>query len=152
MQTGSFLKVQDLSVELRRGAETRPILRNVSFELAERKVLGIIGESGSGKSVLSRALVNWVRPPLHVTSGRIEHHGRDLLQLSEAEMQGIRGREIGYIGSDPGSALDPTLSVGGQIVEKLRAVEPNLSRAEARSRVISLLEQVRIPSSRNRST
>ena len=111
MRENVFLKVQDLSVELRRSGMSSKILSDVSFELAEREVLGIIGESGSGKSVLSRALVGWIRPPLYVTEGRVEHRGRDLLRLPESEMQAIRGREIGFIGSDPGSALDPTLSV-----------------------------------------
>jgi peptide/nickel transport system ATP-binding protein len=150
MRAKPFLTVADLSVELRRREGSRPILSGIGFDLAEREVLGIIGESGSGKSVLSRALVNWIRPPLYVTGGKVDHRGRDLLHLPDAEMQAIRGKEIGYIGSDPGSALDPTLSVGSQIVEKLRAVEPSISAAEARGRVIGMLEQVRIPSPEQR--
>lgn len=145
-----FLIVDDLSVELRRGDVRRAILNKVSLELTEREVLGIIGESGSGKSVLSRALVNWIRPPLYLTGGKVEHRGRDLIRLPDREMQAIRGKEIGYIGSDPGSSLDPTLSVGSQIVEKLRAVEPGITAVEARRRVLDMLQQVRIPSAEQR--
>jgi peptide/nickel transport system ATP-binding protein len=122
----------------------------VSFTLAKDEVIGIIGESGSGKTVLSHALVNWVRPPLRVTSGSLLYRGRDLLRLSEGEMQPLRGREIAYIGSDPGSALDPTLPVGSQIVEKLCAINPGLSRSEAAAQALRTLDAVRIPSPRQR--
>jgi peptide/nickel transport system ATP-binding protein len=111
-----------------------------------RSVLGIIGESGSGKTVLSRALVNWIKPPLAITSGSVRYGGRDLLALPEEEMAALRGREIAYIGANPTSALDPTVPVGHQILEKLRAVAPQLSRQDARKRIIDTLDAVRIPS------
>jgi peptide/nickel transport system ATP-binding protein len=145
------LEVKDLSVQLQRGkGPVIPILSDVSFTLASDEVLGIIGESGSGKTVLSRALVNWIREPLRVRSGSLLYRGRDLLQLPESEMQRLRGREIAYIGSDPGSALDPTVFVGDQIVEKLRAVEPSLNRRQAEAQALRLLDAVRIPSPKQR--
>ncbi|MBM3518109.1 MAG: ABC transporter ATP-binding protein [Alphaproteobacteria bacterium] len=142
---GPLLDVLNVSVDLVRRGHGTPILRDVSFQLGERQVLGIIGESGSGKTVLSRVVVNAVSEPLRITSGAVGYRGRDLLTLPPAEMQALRGREIGYIGSDPGSALDPTLPVGHQIVEKLKAVEPGISQAAARKRVIDVLEAVRLP-------
>jgi peptide/nickel transport system ATP-binding protein len=147
----TVLEVKDLTVQLQReyGA-ARPILSAVTFSLAEDQVIGIIGESGSGKTVLSRALVNWIRPPLKVTSGSVLYRGRDLMSLPEREMQHLRGREIAYIGSDPGSALDPTLPIGAQIVEKLCAVNPSLSRSEAEAQTLRVLDAVRIPSARQR--
>jgi len=145
------LEVKGLSVQLQRGEDpAAEILSDVAFTLAQDEVIGIIGESGSGKTVLSRALVNWVREPLRVTSGSLLYRGRDLLRLPESEMQRLRGREIAYIGSDPGSALDPTLPVGAQIVEKLCAINPSLTRSEATAQALRVLDAVRIPSPKQR--
>jgi peptide/nickel transport system ATP-binding protein len=141
-----ILEVSHLSVDLE-GRERRPILSDVSFTIEAETVLGIIGQSGSGKTVLSRALVNWLRPPLRISGGAIYFRGTDLAKMSEAEMQKLRGREIAYIGSDPANALDPTLPVGKQIVEKLKEVEPGISNDDARTRVMNMLDAVRIPSS-----
>lgn len=143
--TQPLLDVRDISVDLVRRGVREPILRNISFELRERQVLGIIGESGSGKTVLSRVLVNAVSEPLEIVSGSVGYRGRDLLTLPLQEMQALRGRELGYIGSDPGSALDPTIPVGRQIVEKLLAVEPGKSKADARQRALEVLRAVRMP-------
>jgi peptide/nickel transport system ATP-binding protein len=147
----TVVEVKDLSVQLQReNGAARSILSAVTFSLAEDQVIGIIGESGSGKTVLSRALVNWIRKPLKVTSGSVLYRGRDLMTLPEREMQHLRGREIAYIGSDPGSALDPTLPIGSQIVEKLCAVNSSLSRSEAEAQALRVLDAVRIPSPRQR--
>lgn len=140
------MAVRDLTVVLRSGAGERVLLSDIDLTVAPRSVLGIIGESGSGKTVLSRALVNWIKPPLAITGGSVLYGGRDLLTLSQTEMDRLRGRDIAYIGANPTSALDPTVPVGHQIVEKLRAVRPGLSRQEARQRVIETLNAVRIPS------
>ncbi len=144
------LQVSDLSVELVSRGVTRELLSNVSFSLGARSVLGIMGESGSGKTVLSRAIVNWVRPPLRVAGGQVIYGGRNLLDMDEATMAGLRGREIAYIGADPGRALDPTLPVGKQIMDKLRAVDPSVSASDARRRVVDLLDAVRIPQAQQR--
>lgn len=146
-----ILDVRDLSVEIDLGGgRTSKILSGVSLEIAENEVLGIIGESGSGKTVLSRALVNWVGKPLQISSGQVNYRGQNLLKLPPAQMQRLRGRNIAYIGSDPGSALDPTLSIGHQIVEKLKSIELGISSAEARKRVLHTLDAVRIPSAKQR--
>ena len=134
------LEVEGLSVGLR----GRRILHDVALALHPREILGVIGASGSGKTVLARALVNWLGP-LTVESGSVVFKGRDLLALDRRGMRRAR-REIAYIGADPMGALDPTLPVGSQIVEKLRAVAPEIGRAEARRRTIELLDAVRIPS------
>ncbi len=150
MAAQPLLSVENLSIFLGSGDAARKLLSNVAFKVEAKSVLGIIGESGSGKTLLSRALVNWVRPPLQVSSGTVVYQGRNLLALPEAEMACLRGREIAYIGANPTTALDPTVPVGHQIEEKLRAVEPGLSRSEARRRVIELLDAVRIPSALSR--
>ncbi|MGD9480220.1 dipeptide ABC transporter ATP-binding protein [Shinella sp. G-2] len=148
MAAEPLLNVEGLSISLGSGA--RKLLCDISFKVEPKSVLGIIGESGSGKTLLSRALVNWVRPPLQVTSGTVTYQGRNLLALPEAEMARLRGREIAYIGANPTTALDPTVPVGHQIEEKLRTIEPGLSRQETRGRVVDLLDAVRIPSARSR--
>ena len=152
MNTSSkILDVQSLSVDLLLGSGARrPVLRDVSLSIEENRVLGIIGESGSGKTVLSRALINWVAKPLEITGGKILYRGEDLVTLPQRQMQALRGRKIAYIGSDPGSALDPTIPIGRQIVEKLKAVEPGISTSDAVRRVIRTLDAVRIPSAAQR--
>lgn len=144
------MEVRNLSVVARTAAGERSILSGIDLSVAPRSVLGIIGESGSGKTVLSRALVNWIKSPLAITSGSVNYGGRDLLSLPDERMAGLRGREIAYIGANPTSALDPTVPVGHQILEKLRAVAPSLTREEARKRVIETLDAVRIPSPKQR--
>ena len=84
----------------------------MSFALGQRGILGIVGESGSGKSVLARALVGSIEPPLLRTGGTVSFRGRDVLAMKADEIHDLRGREIGYIGSDPGNSFDPTLPVG----------------------------------------
>jgi peptide/nickel transport system ATP-binding protein len=145
-----ILKVRDLTVELKSTAGRRTVLDSISLDIHADEVLGIIGESGSGKTVLSRAMVNWVSSPLEITAGHVFYRGEDLRQMPAARLQGLRGRKISYIGSDPTSALDPTLPIGRQIVEKLKSVEPGIREAEAKRRVIETLQAVRIPSAAER--
>jgi peptide/nickel transport system ATP-binding protein len=144
--TNTLLSVEKLNVGAAGAGGIRPILEDISFDLAERQVLGVIGETGAGKTVLSRAVVSWLTAPLVATSGSVRFEGRDLLAMPDAQLRQIRGRQIAYIGSNPASTLDPTLPVGRQIVEKLRAIDPSVSAAEAREKVVALLAAVRIPS------
>ncbi|MBH0236366.1 ABC transporter ATP-binding protein [Methylobrevis albus] len=147
------LSVRDLTVDLVLGdgpaAARRPLIEAISFDLKPREILGIIGASGSGKTVLSRALVNWIEPPLAIAGGSVTYKDRNILTLPRGEMRALR-REIAYVGANPQGALDPTLPVGRQIVEKLRAVAPEIDRKEAEERAIALLDAVRIPSARSR--
>ena len=145
-----IMQVRDLSVVIDTPAGERALLSDIALIVPARSVLGIIGESGSGKTVLSRALVNWIRQPLRIKSGSVSYGGRDLLALTPAQMAALRGRELAYIGANPTSALDPTVPVGHQILEKLRAVAPQMSREAARKRVIDTLDAVRIPSAARR--
>ncbi len=144
------LSVRGLRVDLVGRRDNRTVISEVSFELREHQVLGIIGESGSGKTVLSRAAANWIEPPLYIRQGEVIFQNRDLLKLPAKEMQKIRGREIGYVGANPGSALDPTVSIGAQIVEKLMSVTPGIRKRDAEERVVALLDAVRMPSSKQR--
>ena len=146
----AVLQVEHLSIEHRTAEGPVPLVSDVNLEVGWKSVVGIIGESGAGKTVLAKALVNWIEPPLAVSAGRILYGGQDLLRLGNRAFNRLRGREIAYIGADPTSALDPTLPVGRQIIEKLASVRPELSPAEARELVIDTFDAVRIPSPRQR--
>ena len=146
--TSPILSVHDLTV----GSEDlgKPaILDGISFELASHEVLGIFAETGGGKSILSRALANWLPSSLRYRRGDIRFKGRSILSVDGGSL--IKpGREIGYIGSRPQSSLDPTIPVGPQLVEKLRAVKPDMSKADAEQKILKLLSEVRIPSPHER--
>lgn len=147
--TDTLLSVRDLSVGVETDGVARNVLDSISFDLKPRQILAVIGESGSGKTVLARAIASWLAAPLKVTGGAVLFRGRDLL-ADPAHARSLAGREIAYIGGNPAGALDPTMTVGAQLVEKLRAVRPEISRREAREKAIRLLEAVRIPSADRR--
>lgn len=140
-----LLQVSNLSVRAGRGEDAPQVLSDISFTLESKRILGVIGGGGSGKTTLARAIVNWLAPPLCISSGEVRFRGQDILRLAPEANRVLRGKAIAYIGGDPAGALDPTMTVGAQIVEKLRAVEPGVSRHEAKERVIDLLAAVRIP-------
>jgi peptide/nickel transport system ATP-binding protein len=144
-----LLELKDLTVTAGRSETAKVILDRISFKLAPRDIVGVVGASGAGKTVLSKAVVNWLEPPLSLRSGEVLFEGKDIFKLREGDMRTLR-RRVAYVGSNPMGALDPTLPVGAQIVEKLRAVVHGTSYAEAEKRVISLLEAVRIPSAHSR--
>ena len=146
----TILKVENLSVGVAQASGVRPVLQNIDFELKTKGVLGVIGETGSGKTVLARALVGWLGAPLVATTGKVLFQETDVLTMSQDATRLLRGRKIAYIGANPTTALDPTIPVGHQIVEKLRAIEPSLSPGEAREQTINLLAAVRIPSPASR--
>ncbi len=123
---------------------------DVSFTIGAGETLGLVGESGSGKSVTALSIVRLVMPPGRIERGRIEFDGRDLLELSEAEMRAVRGRRIGFIFQEPMVALDPVYTIGAQIVETL-AVHGIARGRAARRRAVDLLERVRIPDASRRA-
>lgn len=145
----TLLSVRDLSVIADLESGPRTILDRVSFDLQPRQILAVIGESGSGKTVLARALASWLAPPLRVSGGEVLFEGRNLVD-DPAYARRLAGREIAYVGGNPAGALDPTMTVGTQLVEKLRAVRPEVSAAEARDKAIRLLQAVHIPSAARR--
>lgn len=144
-----LLQLRNVTVAAGRGAQPKIILDDISFSIAPREIVGVVGASGAGKTVLSKAVVNWLEAPLALQSGSVLFEGKDIYGIPESEMRVLR-RRVAYVGANPMGALDPTLPVGSQIVEKLRAVVPGTSRQEAEKRTIELLEAVRIPSARSR--
>jgi oligopeptide transport system ATP-binding protein len=117
----------------------------VSFSVEKGKTLGIVGESGCGKSVTALSIMGLIpKPPARIVGGSIRFEDRELTELSERELETIRGRKIAMIFQDPMTSLNPTLKIGTQITETLRR-HFDTSKEEARKRAIELLEEVRIP-------
>ncbi|MGJ5207638.1 dipeptide ABC transporter ATP-binding protein [Bradyrhizobium sp. HKCCYLR20261] len=145
----ALLELRNMTVALGRSESAKVILDDVSLSLAPKEIVGVVGASASGKTVLSRAAVNWLESPLMRRSGTVLFEGRDIYAMKETDMRALRQR-VSYVGANPMGALDPTLPVGAQIVEKMRAVMPDVSRRQAEDRVVELLDAVRIPSARSR--
>jgi peptide/nickel transport system ATP-binding protein len=116
----------------------------VSFSLAKGKTLGMVGESGCGKSVTALSILRLVPPPGSVVAGRILYQGRDLLGLSEREMRAVRGNEIAMIFQEPMTSLNPVFTVGDQIGEAVE-LHQKTGRRETRERVLEMLRLVEIP-------
>jgi peptide/nickel transport system ATP-binding protein len=142
--TAPVLDVRDLTVEFPLSGGTITPVRGVSFTLAPRQKLGIVGESGSGKSVTALSLMRLLSPPGRIGGGQVLLGGRDLTQLSDAQMARVRGGKMALVYQDPMSSLNPVQSVGRQIVEAIRT-HGDVSRREARARAVDLLGEVGLP-------
>ena len=122
------------------------VLDGVSFELASGETLGLVGESGCGKSVSALSIMNLLpKPAGKITAGSIEFHNRDLVVLPQEEMHDVRGNRISMIFQEPMTALNPVHRIGNQIVEAVKLHEPDLPRTNARQRALEMLERVGIP-------
>jgi oligopeptide transport system ATP-binding protein len=144
-----ILAVEDLHVQFWTGRGTVHAVNGISFEIAPGETLGIVGESGCGKSVTSLALLGILPRAGRVTSGTAIFGGRDLLKLNDEQLRTIRGREIGMIFQDPMTSLNPVLTIGKQIREPLEA-HFGMDREQADKRAVELLDQVGIPSAKQR--
>jgi oligopeptide/dipeptide ABC transporter ATP-binding protein len=140
----ALLDVQDLKVEFWTARGTIYAVNGVSFDIAPGETLGIVGESGCGKSVTSLAIMGILARAAKVTSGTALFDNRDLLKLSDEELRGIRGREIAMIFQDPMTSLNPVLTIGYQIEEVLRT-HFGLEKNDAAVRAAELLDRVGIP-------
>ena len=139
----ALLDVRDLQVSFQTFDGLVQAVRGVSFSVDAGQTLGIVGESGSGKSVSTQTIMGLTRGA--EISGKAIFGGKDLLTMTESELRSVRGSQIAMIFQDPLSSLHPYYKVGWQIVEMIRAHEPNTSKAEARKRAIDLLRLVGIP-------
>jgi oligopeptide/dipeptide ABC transporter ATP-binding protein len=144
-----LLEVEDLRVEFSTRRGTVYAVNGISFAIAPGETLGIVGESGCGKSVTSLAILGLLAGNGRVRSGRALFEGRDLIRLKDRALRGIRGREIAMIFQDPMTSLNPVLTVGRQIREVLET-HFHLRKAEATRRAGDLLERVGIPSAEMR--
>jgi oligopeptide/dipeptide ABC transporter ATP-binding protein len=151
--TTSLLEVNDLKTFFKGEQGTVRAVDGVSFQVPASSVLGIVGESGCGKSVTALSIMRLIDPPGHIAGGQVLLHEngapRDLLALPPAEMERVRGNAISMIFQDPMTSLNPVLSIGYQITEPLR-IHRGMSRAQARDHAVQLLDRVGIPAARRR--
>jgi len=146
-----LLEVQDLSVSFETYAGEVKAVENVSFQVFPGEAVGIVGESGCGKSVTAHSIMKLVAiPPGKYSNGRIFFEGKDLLQQSEDDMAKIRGKEIAMIFQDPMTSLNPVLTVGRQISESLQLHE-QMNKEQINARTLEMLELVGIPSPAERA-
>jgi peptide/nickel transport system ATP-binding protein len=139
-----ILDVQNLRVEFPTRRATLTALDGVSFSIAPGEVLGVVGESGAGKSITGLAIIRLLEPPGRIAGGEIHLEGRRIDQLPHEEMRKLRGRKIGVIFQDPLTSLNPLYTIGRQLEETILTHLP-LSRSDARARALSLLREVGIP-------
>lgn len=138
----TLLDVENLRVTFPTRQGEFEAVRGVSFTLGQER-LGIVGESGSGKSLTGRAILRLIRKPGRVEADKMELHGRDLLSMTEKQMQGVRGQEISMVMQDPKFSLNPVISIGKQIMEIYR-FHTGASKKAAYAKAIEMLEAVSI--------
>jgi oligopeptide/dipeptide ABC transporter ATP-binding protein len=145
-----LLEVRDLCTYFFSREGVVQAVDGVSFSLEQGKTLGIVGESGCGKSVTALSIMGLVpRPPARIVGGEVLFGGRDLTKLSERELEDVRGREIAMIFQDPMTSLNPTLTIGTQITEAI-VRHLGFTGEQAQKRAAELLEEVRIPHAADR--
>lgn len=144
MTATPLLEVSHLRVEFPTRRGTLLALDDVSFSIAPGEILGVVGESGAGKSLTGAAIIGLLEPPGRIASGEVRLDGRRIDNLPPAEMRSVRGRQIGAIFQDPLTSLNPLYTVGRQLVETIQTHLP-LNGVKARERAVDLLRQTGIP-------
>jgi peptide/nickel transport system ATP-binding protein len=141
-------KAVNLEIKYHTRQATLTAVRAASFEVEQGQIMGLVGETGCGKSTIGSAVMRILPPNGIISGGELLFNGRDLRQMSEAEMQSLRGSEISMIFQDPMTCLNPVFSIEQQMVDTILAHPPDnrgISRSEARERAIAMLEKVGIP-------
>jgi peptide/nickel transport system ATP-binding protein len=146
-----LLEVEGLRTVFTGNGAEHAVVDGVSFSIARGEILGLVGDSGSGKTLTALSLVRLVAPPGRVVAGRVVLDGRDLSMVPEREWWRIRGRQIGFVFQEPAAALNPVCTIGAQIEETL-AVHGLARGRAARERAIALLDAVHVPDPRRRAT
>ena len=145
----SLLQVKNLVVEFPNRRGTLRAIDGISFDIAPGEILGVVGESGAGKSLTGASIIGLLEPPGRIASGEVLLEGKRIDNLDNDELRHIRGRKIGAIFQDPLTSLNPLYSVGKQLTETIQAHLP-VSNAEARKRAIDLLKDTGIPAAEQR--
>jgi len=147
--TTPLLEVRNLRVEFPTRRGNLVALDDISFDIAPGEILGVVGESGAGKSLTGAAIIGLLDPPGRVASGEIRFDGRRIDNLPYEEMRKVRGRHIGAIFQDPLTSLNPLYTIGRQLTETIQAHLP-VSNEEARQRAVRLLQETGIPAAEAR--
>ena len=141
---GPLVQVRDLSVSVEAAGERVPVVRSINLDIARGEVVGMVGESGCGKTLASLGLIGVLPPGAEYAGGAVYLAGEDLTAMSSDELDRVRGRRIGYVSQDPALALDPMFTVGNQLREAVRRHRGG-TREEANARVLELLTMVHLP-------
>ncbi len=144
MSQNTVLEMKDLEVELNSEKGPLPVIDKVNLSIKEGEIVGVVGESGCGKSMLASAIMNLLNSPAQIAAGTIFYEGQDMTTLSSKEFQKIRGNEISMIFQEPMTSLNPLMKVGKQIEEAIKAHE-KVSNAELKERAIAAIRDVGIP-------
>lgn len=140
----NILEVKGLTTKFKLEDGILTAVDDISFSVRENSTLGIVGESGCGKSVTAFSILRLIPPPGKITSGEVIFNGEDLMKKTKKQMRSIRGKSIGMIFQEPMTSLNPVFTVGDQIDEVLK-LHLGLSRSEAKEKTIDLLREVDIP-------
>ncbi|MDP5044933.1 MAG: ABC transporter ATP-binding protein [Leeuwenhoekiella sp.] len=145
MNTTALLSIKDLSLGFKTGKQTNQVLHSIDFNIMQNEIVGVVGESGSGKSVTNLAVLGLLPKRItEITSGSILFEASDLLQLSDNELQKIRGNKISMIFQEPMSSLNPSMRCGKQVTEILLR-HTNLSKKAAKEETLKLFKEVKLP-------
>src|ERR1700730_8342202 len=139
----TLLAAQSLTVTARIGGAAIPVIRNLDFALAPGKILGLVGESGAGKSMVGRAIAQLLPPGFAVTGGRLAFAGEDLVRMPAEQRRALIGRDIAFVPQEPLAALNPVLTIGQQMGEHLPP--PGLPSPARHAEALHLLERVHLP-------
>ncbi|WP_373262862.1 ABC transporter ATP-binding protein [Hungatella hathewayi] len=147
-QSSALLSVEDLDVRYKLSEETVYAVNGVSFTVNKGETLGLVGETGAGKTTIAKAIMNILPdPPAKIENGKIVYDQKDLLAMKEKEVRKIRGKKISMIFQDPMTALNPVFTVGDQIAEVVK-IHENLKGRDSVKRAVEMLEMVGIPGER----
>lgn len=150
MSNVPLLSVENLSVEFEGDAGTARVLNGVSFTISRSETLGVVGESGCGKSMTALSILQLIPvPPGRISHGSIELDGKDLLKASERDVRAVRGNSVAMVFQEPMTSLNPVFTVGEQIIEAL-TTHQDITKKAARQRAIDLLKAVGIPAPESR--
>lgn len=144
MSQNTVLEIKDLEVELYSEKGPLPVIDKVNLSIKEGEIVGVVGESGCGKSMLASAIMNLLNSPAQIAAGTIFYEGQDMTTLSTKEFQKIRGNEISMIFQEPMTSLNPLMKVGKQIEEAIKAHE-KVTTVELKERAIAAIRDVGIP-------
>ena len=148
--TNHLLSVRDLVVEYTSDGQVIHAVNGVSFDLEKGKTIGLVGETGAGKTTIAKSILRILPdPPARIRGGEIFYQGRDLMKASELEMRSIRGNQISMIFQEPMTSLNPVYTIGQQITESIR-LHMHLSKKDAEARAVELLRKVQIPDAEKR--